>query len=562
MAEGIFESIQRDYDTSGYGPVYPACASEEIMMEMGDGIRLKTFIFRPACEGGMPETKPLPLILQRSCYPGQMGTYKVHAENLTKRGYIYALQFCRGTGGSEGDWVPNVDERSDGLDTVNWLNGQEWVESIGYWGNSYLALTGWAIADRVPDKVKGMCLTHYGTDRFASAYEKGMFRQDVLTSWAMDNASFPVATDYTASCRYMPQVEVDEKLWGKRIGWYREWITSTRREDAYWQGGWWKELYDIPSRVKVPLYIRSGWYDHHHGSSMKTWDNLPEETKKKCRLDIGGWNHGFRPCLQDRATENAGSSEVLAILEWFDLILKQKRIPTQRIRTYVIGRDRWIEPSQWPEKPSDTMELYFGRKPQVESPGVLEAKAGHAEEVFTYEYAPSNPAPSHGVESLLKNMAENGSLIQPEPGYRADVVSFVSEPVEEAICIYGKMKVHLFVASDCPDTAFTAKVMEVRENGKSYNIRSSITSIRHDTGRAYEPGTVEEVTVDMWDIVYEVKKGSRLRIDISSSDFPQYNIHSNYAGVWALQDKAQKAVQKIYCGKARPSRIEIPVKMN
>lgn len=607
-----YAKTQMEYDNSGYQELYSSYIESEEMLTMADGIKLKTYLFKPIDKTGSMTNTSLPAILVRSCYPSQLSEYRIHGKNLAKRGYAFVVQFCRGTGDSEGEWFPNVNEREDGLRTINWLNEQEWVDVIGYWGNSYLALTGWAIADRVPDKVKGMCLTHYGTDRYYSAYEKGMFRQDVLTSWAMDNSGFKVTADYTESLKYMPQLEVDEKLWGGRLDWYRDWISSTHREDNYWQQGFWKELYEIPSKVKVPLYIRSGWYDHHHGSSMRTWDNLRPETKEKSWLDIGGWNHSFQPCLEDCSTENSGSNEVAAILEWFDLVLQKKEIPKGRIRTYAIGGDRWISRKSWPEKDSKLSIWYMGQERREESAeskteksktpenkdlesktieskaiesktiewkttenatensisqdnntavgtlGILEKAAQADLAMYTYIYNPENPVISYGAEALLKNMEHNGSLKQPECGYRPDVICFVSEPLEANVLISGKIRAFLYVSSDCPDTAFTAKVMEIRESGEAYNIRSSITSLCHDIGHAYEPGTVEEVSIDMWDIVYELHKGSRLRLDISSSDFPQYHLHSNCAGNWASIDKYQIAVQKIYSGGFFASRIEIP----
>jgi putative CocE/NonD family hydrolase len=373
----------------------------------------------------------------------------------------------------------------------------------------------------------------------------------------MENAGFPVQADYDESCKFMPQVEVDEKLWGRRIEWYRDWITNTNREDAYWQQGWWKELYDIPAKVKVPLYIRSGWYDHHHGSSMNTWDNLTDDSKQHCWIDIGGWNHGFIPCMEDCETSNLNGSEVWAILEWFDIVLKQNQIPTKRLRAYVIKADKWIMLPQCPITEVCYKNLFF-YKEQEKNVGILQTEIASTKESLSYVYDPTDPVLSHGAEALLKNMRSNGSLIQPEIGYRQDVLSFLSERLEEDLCIIGKLKVHLYVSSNCPDTAFTAKIMDLRDNGKAYSIRSSITSICHDIGHSYEPGTIEQVTIDLWDIAYVLKKGSRLRIDISSSDFPQYNIHSNYAGIWSRQDRVQKAIQKVYCGREYPSVIEIP----
>ena len=552
--------LKENYEKSGYDPVYPASVREETLVVMRDNVKLRTIIHRPADDNGVAEGRPLPVILQRSCYESDLSYQHIHGDNLARRGYIYIIQFCRGTCGSEGKWEPNVNERNDGFDTITWLNRQDWAESIGFWGNSYMALTGWAVADIVPNKMKGMCLTHYGTDRFVSAYEKGMFRQDVLTSWAKDNAGFPITADYIESYKFLPQVEVDEKLWGGRLEWYRDYITNTHLDDPFWQQGWWKELREIPSRVKVPLYIRSGWYDHHHGSSMRTWDNLPEETKEHCWLDIGAWNHGFWPCTQDSSIENLQGNEEHAFLEWFDLILKKKQVPAKRIRTYVTAADRWEEQDQWPSDSGKLLMLNFNSQAKDGYQGELITVTEEEKGELHYIYNPENPVTSHGVESLLRDMMNNGSLLQPEQGYREDVLSFVSEPMSESVSINGKIKVKLYVSSDCPDTAFTAKVMVVRENAQAYSIRSSITSLCHDIGCAYVPGNIEEVTIEMWDIVYEIRKGSRIRVDLSSSDFPQYHIHRNYAGVWALQDKVQKANQTIYTGREYPSRIIIPIK--
>ena len=205
------ESYRQEYASMPYdGPVY-GCRREELMLPMQDGVRLYTEIFKPE---GLAQ---FPVLIQRSCYPNQQPLYEINGAELTRRGYGYVIQTCRGTGKSEGHWEPNVNERPDGRDTLQWLNDQPWAESIGYFGASYLALTGWAIADIVPPKVKGMMLTVYGTDRFKSAYEKGLFRHDVLTGWAMQNAGHPVTADYLESCRFRPHDKVDEALWGGKL---------------------------------------------------------------------------------------------------------------------------------------------------------------------------------------------------------------------------------------------------------------------------------------------------------------------------------------------------------
>lgn len=566
MAEDMFEELLRrtreDYDSLGIPVTEGEVAVEETMLPMPDGVGLKTWIFHMAQDDLRKGEQSWPVILQRSPYFHAMDSYRMHGTELAKRGFVYIVQCCRGTGESEGTWEPNVNEREDGLCTAKWLAGQSWVRNIGYWGDSYLALTGWCMADAVPEKVKGMYLGVYGTDRFTSAYCKGLFRHDVLTSWAMENAGRPVEADYLESCRFRPHDRVDEALWGGELPWYRDWIHATKEDDPYWQEGFWQLLRDIPKKVRIPLLIREGWYDHHLGSALQSYETLNEEVRETCTLEIGSWNHFSMNCLEWSEPENLGNSEVKSMVEWFRQLLVEEKVPEKKIHFYIIGADKWVEADEWPLRP-DCMKTWYlsaeqeGGMPEIYRLSAGKEAAGPADSV-AYTYDPDDPVPSLGGESMLKTMEHVGSMIQPDPGWREDVISFLSDPVPEDFVIGGKIRVKLTAASDCEDTAFTAKLMEVRENGESINIRSSITTIAADAGDGnYESGAPVKVQVEMWDIAWQVKAGSRLRLDISSSDFPQYAAHTNYPGVWSEQKKSRIAHQTIFCGGA--SVLEIPI---
>ena len=279
------EQMKKDYEVSGFPRIYSDYTVEEVMLPMRDGIRIKTVIYKPKADGKYP------VLLQRTCYPADEPIIIVDAQNCACRGYIFVYQFCRGTGESQGEWIPNINERNDGIDTIDWIHSQPWCDGIGYWGLSYAALAGWAVADVVKGKVDSMFLLHYGADRFVSAYHKGLFHHDVLTAWSMQNAGRKITADYETSCRYLPHIKVDEALWGEKLPWYRDYIANEYLEDEYWQQGWWKELRDISAKTELPLYILSGWYDHHHESTMKIWSCLKPETRTMSWLEIGGWNH-------------------------------------------------------------------------------------------------------------------------------------------------------------------------------------------------------------------------------------------------------------------------------
>lgn len=579
MAEDMFEQLLRrtreDYGSLGIPVTEGEVKVEEMMLPMPDGVGLKTYIFHMAQDYLQEGERSFPVILQRSPYFHAMDSYRIHGAELARRGFVYIVQCCRGTGESEGIWEPNVNERKDGLCTVEWLAERGWVKNIGYWGDSYLALTGWCMADAIPDKVKGMYLGVYGTDRFTSAYCKGLFRHDVLTSWAMENAGRPVEADYLESCRFRPHDRVDEALWGGELSWYRDWIHATKEDDSYWQEGFWQLLRDIPKKVKIPLLIREGWYDHHLGSALKSYEALNEKVRKKCTLQIGSWNHFSMNCLEWSEPENLQNSEVQSMVEWFWQLLVEEKIPEKKISFYIIGADRWAKAAQWPICPDSVKTWYLSAEQAADPDGARRLKgckeevsehaagketscADTAADTVEYLYDPDDPVPSLGGESMLKTMEHVGSMFQPEIGWRKDVISFLSEPVAEDFVIGGKIRVNLRVASDCEDTAFTAKLMEVREDGRSINIRSSITTIAADQeGGIYEPGMTAEVQVEMWDIVWQVKAGSRLRLDISSSDFPQYAAHTNYPGIWSKQEKGRIARQTIFC--KGDSTLEIPI---
>lgn len=544
-------------DTIPLPVVSEAGKREEYMLPSKDGCKLETWLFFPE-----NMTEPVSLIAVRSCYPNQEGLLLKKAEAFTKRGFGFAIQWCRGTHDSEGEWVPNIHERDDGLSFMNFLQEDERIRNIGYWGDSYLAMTGWCMADAVPAKVKAMCLGVYGCFRHVSAYKDGLFRQDILTAWAMDNAGKPVTTDYMKSAAYRPQIHVDEDLWGIRLDWYRDWITHTDADDPYWKEGFWGELQQIPAKIKIPLYVRDGWYDHHLGSALCTWNSLSEETKSKSVLEIGPWNHYSAVCLTHQNTESLQDNSFSGPALWFDKILRKGEDPKEDVRLYEIGADKTEHYSEFPIEEQGKCVLYLQAGSTPEGHTLIKEKSAE-DSATSYDYDPEHPVLSHGCESTFRSTKENGSLIQPPVGERSDVVSFLSEKLDTSLHINGKICVTLYVSSDAKDTAFTGKLMEVFEDGTAVNIRGTATTLayRNDAPHRgmYTPNEVVPITLCMWDIDWLAKKGSQLRLDVSSSDFPEYSIHSNQEGIWSLQTKSIIAKQTIYTGGTTQSRIEIPI---
>ncbi|MBR0085441.1 MAG: CocE/NonD family hydrolase, partial [Lachnospiraceae bacterium] len=416
-------TIMRDkfikgFEISGFPEIYDEFIKEEMWFTMRDGVRLKAIVYKPVGAEG-----PLPTILSRTCYPHLESHYEAQGEGFAKRGYAFVVQYCRGRGESEGEWIPNLNERADGIDTVNELYDKPWCDCIGLYGHSYTSMIGWAMLDAVEGKVASMFLEEYGTDRYTSVYEKGAFKHDVHTSWAMENG--PVETDtsyerYLESCKFVPQEEVDVNLWGGRNDTYRQYISSPLASDELWNTGWWGLLKNIPGKSKIPVCIVSGWYDHHHASSMKSWERLAPAAKAHSKLIVGGWNHFFMTVTPGRKVDNASTEDIPKVLAWFDKTLVKKELPDMETEFYVIGADRWTDgKGEKKEK-----EFYLNAAPSDVSGACRLSDKPDTDASLSYIYDPADPVPTCGGEVMLKSVQHIGSQLQPKPGFRNDVLSF------------------------------------------------------------------------------------------------------------------------------------------
>jgi len=531
----------------------------ELMLEMPDGVRLRTVCYRPKTE-----QKKIPVVFQRCCYPNKEKTLRMHAEEFCKRGIAVVFQFCRGKGGSEGVWVPQtMNERTDGMALIQYLESLDWVGPMGYWGSSYMALCGLVLLEGLSDSVKTMYLTHYGTDRYMSVYESGLFRQDLYTGWSRENMGVPTQVGHLESCVYRPQVSLDTDLWGTRLDWYREWVTSTQPGDRCWNSGLWNYLRRAPSVTKIPIYYGASWFDIHCGGAMHAYENLAEESKEQSTFRIGAWEHGFYPCMRGHKQEHLENNNAVQALNWFMDILLEGKPAKKKVELYMIGADEWSSYDTYPLPEDKQMVLYLSDKASSPEAGTLSEDCEAVVAEKTYLYDPQNYVPSCGGESLFSSRDQRGSVLQPPCGYRPDVISFRTEVIDRDITIVGKIKGKLMVKSTAEDTAFTVKIMEEFPDGSAYNIRTGIATLAFRNGmekrETYTPGTYVELEVPTWDVAWKPSLGSRIRVDIASSDFPQYAIHSNYPGVWAEHAETRIAEQTLLLGGENASKIIFPL---
>ncbi|MFH0842654.1 MAG: CocE/NonD family hydrolase [Bacteroidota bacterium] len=557
-----FQPPKQDIETGGY-------IFFEEMIEGGDGFKLVTKIYLPEGEG------PWPVVMTRTPY----AFGKTEGDNLfqgrtyARQGLGYVQQYCRGKGGSEGFYLPYEYEREDGLTLVNWLAAQEWCKTIGIFGSSYTAFTGWIIADKLPEKVKGLYLQHYGVDRHISVYKDGLFRQDIMSGWAIDNAEENIVrpvkdreNPYYENYRYMPQIEMDVNMLGAELPWYRDWITHTDYKDQYWNQSYWYYLKKIPGKVKIPVTVVAGLYDHHLEGTLLAYTRLKKKTRTQSRLILGSWNHSFQITPTQHNPQHAKD---LVINEdqfnWLYSVVAKNIVPEGNVQVYFIEEDRWLTFDTWPVKSENNKTYYFTgtRNSRNLKAYVLSSVNRTETEEIKYVYDPENPVISNGGETLFTSASKRGSKLQKEIGYRNDVISFVTEPLIHNLTLAGRITVKLNVSTDVDDTCFAFTVSEIMPDGSTYNIRSGITTLAYRNNplgnrQAYIPNSIEEITIITLPVTWNIKAGNALRVDITSSNFPEYAIHSNYAGIWSLQTRTQTANQIIYTGGEYKSSISFP----
>jgi uncharacterized protein len=316
-----------------------------------------------------------------------------------------------------------------------------------------------------------------------------------------------------------------------------------------------------------------GWYDHNLSGMLRAYEQFPEQTKADSRFVIGPWVH----TLESGGDLEYPNSNVLSMLmikeatAWFDHQLKGLPYPYRKggVEAYIIGEERW---ENWngglPQTGSQRYYLNTSQDANTSS-GQLTREAPTIQETITYTYDPLDPVPTRGGECLLAwafgptyQGPEPGSVKQDEPGSRADVLTFLSSPFSKDFAIKGRIKAHLRVSSDADDTAFTVKLMEVFPSGNAYNIRDGITTLAYRNGatqpQTYRAQEAVDIEIELWPVAWTIKQGSRIRVDVSSSNFPAYAAHSNFSGPWAEQQQVRIAQQTLSIG-GEQSYVEFPV---
>ena len=553
---------------------YKSCKIKEVRIPMPDGVKLCATISAPDLSGKWP------VVLMRQPYIFYDWMRYFYHKIFAEQGYALAMVQVRGTTRSEGEFRA-IQEDEDGRAVLDWVGQQSWCDgNIATFGGSYVGNTQWAIADYHHPMLKTMFIDVFGAESYNVFYHRGLFNMEVWTEWTaqmygknkMDLwIGKPAMALREGAFAVSPQSRLGEHLGGEPCDWYRDWSSNWKPGDPYWTQGYWAKMKAMPEKVKIPLFLCGGWYDVFLHAMLSSYPRLPKEVRDQSVFLIGPWDHrgGTGTDLSYPGENVAGPVHVVGAIRWFDHVIKGKPCPWQKgmIHTYAIGENKW---ESWPQRLLSDKEHCFWLDASVKDGKALTAAGAlpEQESKVLYDYDPANPVPSRGGRLIVghnssKSDAAECSCVQAPIGERADVISFVSEPLKESEKINGRIQVCLFVASDAPATAFTVKISELMADGKAYNIRDDYTDIRwakpEEGFTDYKPGEVRELCFDMEDISWRLKAGSKLRIDVSSSSFPQFPAHKNTLQPWAEATEGVIAHQTICTGGQYPSRVILPI---
>ncbi|MEM7692327.1 MAG: CocE/NonD family hydrolase, partial [Pseudomonadota bacterium] len=245
------------------------------------------------------------------------------------------------------------------------------------------------------------------------------------------------------------------------------------------------------------------------------------------------------------------------MLDWFDHHLKGRPLKFGApVKLFVMGLNEWRDEQEWPLARTEFTPWYLHETGQLkEEMPALEAESS------TYSYDPQNPTPTLGGNIMRREL--RGAFNQAPLDDRKDVLRFLSSPVTERTELTGPVEAILFAASDAKDTDFMAKLSVVKENGEAYNLVDGVIRARYRDSFSdptpLEPGRIYEYRIDLWATSYELSPGERLRLDISSSNYPRLNRNPNTGAPFAKTSEMRSAKQTVYFGKDYPSRVILPV---
>jgi putative CocE/NonD family hydrolase len=544
----------------------------DVPVPMRDGVHLSADVYLPEAPG------PFPAVLVRTPYDNNSGALIEKGRRLANRGYAVVVQDCRGRFDSQGVYYPFANEGADGFDTQEWIGSQPWSNGkVGMAGGSYLGLVQWLSAPLGSRHLVCMAPRVICADFFNGlAYPGGAFQLNVLMTWGMRTSARTAQSieydNWTEAFRLLPLREADRQA-GRDLPFWRDWLDHPTDDD------YWGHL-DVTrqwGQVRAPALNMGGWYDLYSSQTFDNFNGLrlhggsPEA--RQSQLIVGPWPHALSASTRTGDVDFGANSlfdlEALE-LRWFDHWLKGIDNGITReppLRLFIMGANVWRDEREWPLARTDWQRWHLhsgGSANTLLGDGALSTEPPGDEPADHYLYHPDYPVPTRGGGNCCSpHIVPWGPYDQREAEMRGDVLCYTSAPLEHDLEITGPIKVVLYAATDAPDTDWTAKLVDVRPSGYAVNLCDGIVRARYresvTTPTPVEPGRVYEYTIQGMVTGNVFRRGHRIRLEVSSSNFPRFDRNPNTGHPIGADAELRPARQTILHDRAHPSHALLPV---
>lgn len=541
-------------------------------MKTRDGVTLRADIYRPKAEGRFP------VLINRSPYNKYL--YVTDGIVSAQRGYVFVIQDMRGCFASDGEWYPFRYDAQDGYDTVEWAASLPYSNAkVGMVGISYVGVPQLLAATTAPPHLVAIYPGLTASDFHANwIYQGGAFSQLFAQGWARRFAindlakqlqSATVPSDSRAPPAAYPLVELPRT---ERLGqYYYDWAAHPNYDD-YWKQWSIEERY---GQIKVPALHIGGWYDLFMPGALRNFQGIRDHGGSAAARNgqrlviIPGGHAGFGPEIGEI---NFGSGSFFDVgasgLRWFDWVMKgiDNGVAREKpVKLFVMGKNVWRFEDSWPLARAKSLRLYLhskGRANTLNGDGSLSPKRPAAEPHDEYAYDPENPVLTHGG-AIGGGYGAPGPRDQREVESRSDVLVYSTPPFDQEMEITGPVTLELFVSSSAVDTDFTAKLVDVWPSGFAQNLSDGILRVRYrnsmETPELLQPGKVYKLTIDLSATSNVFLVGHRLRLQITSSDFPRFDRNLNTGASPEQSTEQVTAINRIYHERRHPSSLILPL---
>jgi len=562
-------------------PAEPFPGIPEINLErdapcrLRDGVTLYADVYRPAGDG------PHPVLLMRTPYGktgGESDVGYAHPSWYARHGYVVAVQDCRGRFASEGTFYPFLYEAADGYESVEWaarLSGGN--GKVAMYGFSYVGATQLLAATLRPSSLVTICPGFTASQYYEGwTYNGGAFALAFAALWALglayetarragDDATLDEIGGAFAGLQgvYGAFPLREQTVLARHAPFYLDWLEHSAYDD-YWRRWSIDEDY---ARIEVPALHVAGWWDVFLSGSIANFAGLSALGGAAQKLLVGPWYH----CPWTPLDPTGPSGQVIDDwqLRWLDHFLKGRETGVlDAPATVWVEGEGWRDLDGWPPSSSRPVDWFLhsgGRANSAFGDGTLSPEPPGDEPADVFVYDPSFPAPSRGGHSCCFEDAPMGPAAQNATEALGTVLVYTSAPLERDLVLVGDASVTLHAASSARDTDFTARLCTVAPDGRSTNLQEGIIRARFRDSltepKPLRPGEAYEYRIELGPLGVRIAAGQRLRLDVSSSDFPQWDRNLNTGGALGTESAsaAVTATQVVLHDRSRPSRVTLPV---